>query len=65
MCTTHADAGAHISEPAKEPMTGHCGHCRHDELTLEELKGRRAQIDRDIAARELAGADAHGLHQTA
>lgn len=65
MCTTHADAGAHTSGQAKESRSGHCGHCSHDELTLEELRGRRDQIDRDIAARELDGADADERHHTA
>lgn len=62
MCTTHAHADAHTREHAEEPA---CGHCSHDDLTLEELIGRRAQLDRDIAARELARADADGLHHTA
>ena len=63
MCTTHAYADGHTGEHAEEGMSGHCGHCNHEDLTLEELKGRRAQLDRDIAARELALADADGLHQ--
>lgn len=48
MCETHDHdhAQGHVHEH------GHCGHCNHDELTLEELKSRRAQLDRDIAARE-------------
>ena len=65
MCTTHAHTDAHTSEHAEGPASGHCGHCNHEDLTLEELKGRRAQLDRDIAARELARADADGLHHTA
>ena len=65
MCTTHAHTDAHTSEHAEEPASGHCGHCSHDDLTLEELKGRRAQLDRDIAARELAHFDSDGLHHTA
>lgn len=54
MCTTHEHTDAHTSEHAEEPASGHCGHCSHEDLTLEELKGRRAQLDQDIAARELA-----------
>ena len=65
MCTTHAHADAHTSGHAEEPVSGHCGHCDHESLTLEELKGRRAQLDREIAARECARADASGLHHTA
>lgn len=64
MCTTHAHADD-TREHAEEPASGHCGHCSHDDLTLEELKGRRAQLDRDITARELAQADADLLHHTA
>lgn len=62
MCTTHAHADAHNSEGAEERVIGHCSH---ENLTLEELKGRRTQLDRDIAARELARADADELHHTA
>lgn len=65
MCTTHPHADAHTSERAEEQASGHCGHCSHDELTLEELKGRRARLDRDIAARELARADSNALHHIA
>ena len=65
MCTTHAHTDAHTGEHAEKPASGHCGHCSHEDLALEELKGRRAQLDRDIAARELARADAEGLHHTA
>ena len=65
MCTTHAHADAHNSEHAAERVSDHCGHCSHENLTLEELKGRRAQLDREIAAREFARADAGGLHHTA
>lgn len=54
MCTTHEHTDAHTSEHAEEPASGHCGHCSHEDLTLEELKDRRAQLDQDIAARELA-----------
>ena len=65
MCTTHAHADAHTSEHAEEPVRGHCGHCSHENLTLEELKGQRDQLDREIAAREFGRADARGLHHTA
>lgn len=65
MCTTHAHTDAHTSEHAEGPASGHCGHCSHEDLTLEELKGRRAQLDRDISARELTHADSDGLHHTA
>ena len=65
MCTTHAHADARVSDHAQERGSGHCGHCSHDDLTLDELKDRRAELDRDIAAREHALADANGLDHTA
>jgi len=64
MCTTHANADAHTSEHAQEPASGHCGHCSHDDLTLEDVNDRRAQVDRDNAARELAHSDSDRLHHT-
>lgn len=65
MCTTHAHADAHASGNAEEPVSGHCGHCSHEDLTLDELKGQRARLDREIAARESARADAGRHHHTA
>lgn len=65
MCTTHAPADGHTSEHGEESASGHCRHCSHEDLTLAELKGRRGQLDRDIAARELVHTDGDGLHRTA
>ncbi|MFC5175109.1 hypothetical protein [Nocardioides taihuensis] len=65
MCTTHAHTTARRTAPAEEPESGHCGHCSHDDLTLEELKGRRAELDQDIAARELTDSGAGRLTPTA
>ena len=65
MCTTHAHTHADAGEHVEEHVSGHCGHCAHEDLTLEELKGRRDQLDRDIEAREPVRADADGLHRTA
>jgi hypothetical protein len=61
MCPTQAHADAHASQHAQQPTSCHCGH---DDLTLEELKAQRAQLDRDITARDPANTDAVGLHYT-
>lgn len=65
MCTNHAPTDGHTSEHDEESAGGHCRHCRHEDLTLADLKRKRAQFDRDIAARELVHADSDGLHHTA
>lgn len=65
MCTNHAPTDGHAGGPSEEPAIEHCGHCSHEDPTLAELKGRRAQLDRDIAARELVHAHDDGLHHTA
>lgn len=62
MCTTHAHTDAHTSEHAAGPRSGQCGR---EELPLGGLTGRRAELDRDIAAREPAHAERDGLHHTA
>ncbi|QSR30598.1 hypothetical protein CFI00_08815 [Nocardioides sp. S5] len=65
MCTPHTNADTRTSERGETPASAHCGHCNHDDLTIEELKGRRAQLDRDIAARELGTADSPGARHNA
>lgn len=62
MCGTHehehAERHEHESHEHESHEHGHCGHCNHENLTLEELKARRDQLDRDIAALEPQRADA-------
>ena len=65
MCTTHTNANTHASGRGEAPGSTHCGHCNHEDLTIEELKGRRSHLDRDIAARELGTADSPGVGHTA
>lgn len=65
MCDTHAPTDGHTSAHGEESATTHCGHCNHEDLTLSELKDRRAELDRDIAARERVHADSNGLDHIA
>lgn len=62
MCGTHDHKHAH--EHAEDHEHGHCGHCDREGLSLEDLKARRDQLDRDIAALELEHADAARLQRT-